>query len=136
MKKAKRDINRFINYLFATYDVPRIPVHVMYGYETIATPNGYGFGLYTEDADGSNARIYVGYGKLGKSTTMHCIAHEFVHYMQSLHGREMNNSEENEVDAEYWANALLNQFLINRKSKKMHIDGVAEIWESKTGDTL
>lgn len=131
VRKAKRHINGFINYLFTTYDVPRIPVRVKYGYDVVKTPSGAGFGVYIENSDGTNPCIYVGCGKLGKSVTMKCIAHEFVHYMQSLHNRGWNSLPEIESDAEYWAEALFNQYRINKKSKQICIEGVANIWESK-----
>ena len=73
MRRAKRHINGFINHLFGMYKVPRIPVCVTYGYQVVATPNGMGFGVYIENEDGANARIYVGNGKLGKKVTMECI---------------------------------------------------------------
>ena len=131
MRRAKRHINGFINHLFWMYKVPRIPVRVTYGYQVVETPNGMGFGVYTENPDGTDARIYVGNGKLGKRVTMGCIAHEFVHYLQSLHGRQMIDGTEIEEDAEYWAQALLHQYIINKKSKTMRIDGVGDIWERK-----
>ena len=43
----------------------------------------------------------------------------------------MIDGTEIEEDAEYWAQALLNQYIINKKSKTMRIDGVGDIWERK-----
>ena len=131
MKKAKRHINGFVNHLFEMYRVPRIPVKVMYGYDTVATPNGIGFGVYCENPDGSDARIYVGYGRMGKAVTMVCIAHEFVHYLQSLHGRAICDNIELEEDAEFWAQALYNQYRINKKCTNLRVDGVAEVWRRR-----
>ena len=87
--------------------------------------------IYIENEDGSNPCIYVGCGKLGKGVTMECIAHEFVHYLQSLHGRGWNDIENAEIDAEYWAQALFNQYKINKKSTRMRVIGVGNIWEGK-----
>lgn len=117
MRKAKRHINGFINYLFAAYKVPRIPVRVHYGFDVMETENGVGFGVYTQEKDGFNPRIDVGCGKYGSGVTMECIAHEFVHYLQQLNGRGYDNPDALEEDAEYWAQALYNQYRINKKAR-------------------
>lgn len=135
MRRAKRHIAGFINHLFNVYNVPRIPVHVHYGYDVVDTPNGSGFGVYSENKDGSDACIHVGCGKLGKSAAMECIAHEFVHYLQQLKGRGYDNPTALEEDAEYWAQALYNQYRINKKSKTMRVDGLSEVWREKPEET-
>lgn len=129
MKKSKRHVKNFINYLFEAYKVPRIPVRVHWGYDVVETPGGTGFGVYIENADGSNPCIHVGCGKLGTGATMECIAHEFVHYMQHLHGRGWENIPALEEEAEYYAYALYNQYRINKKSKTMRVDGLADVWQ-------
>ena len=127
MKKAKRIVNNFTNYLFETYKVPRIPVHVHWGYDTVATENGVGFGVFMQDKDGGNQCIHVGAGKLGKGIAMRTIAHEFTHYVQQLKGRGWDDIPALEDDAEYWADALYHQECINKKSKTIRVDGVGEI---------
>ena len=131
MKKSKRHVKNFINYLFEAYKVPRIPVRVHWGYDVVETPGGAGFGVYMENADGSNPCIHVGCGKLGTGVAMECIAHEFVHYMQHLNKRGWNNIPELEEEAEYYANALYNQYRINKKSKTMRIDGLANVGQGR-----
>lgn len=134
MKKSKKIVNNFINYLFETYKVPRIPVHIHWGYDTVATENGVGFGVYMENQDGSNPCIHVGAGKLGKGVVMRTIAHEFTHYLQALNGRGWSDMEQIEGDAEYWSEALYHQYCINRKSKTMRVDGLGEIWKEANAE--
>ena len=128
MKKAKRHLNGFINHLFGVYAVPRIPVIIHWGYDVVQTPTGVGFGVYSENTDGSEPAIHIAAGKLGTRIAMQVIAHEFCHYLQHLKGRSWDDVNI-ETDADYWSEALVNQYIINKKSKNVRIDGVAPIWE-------
>ena len=132
MKKKKRFVERFINHLFGVYNAKRVPIYVHYGYKScIATDGRECFGCYSypkNDGEGETC-IHVA-GDLGTTTLLQVIAHEFVHYIQHINGRDMND-EAVEDDAEYWGAGLMGQWLINKKRIGEHCYGVAEIWTEK-----
>ena len=130
MNKKKRFIKRYINHLFGIYNAPRIPIHIHYGYPSLVDPAGnFCFGTYVYE-DGKLGYIHVA-GDVGTTTLMSLIAHEFVHYVQRRHGRDMNAIEAIERDAEYWSVGLMGQWLINKKRRGEHCYGVAKIWTEK-----
>ena len=130
MNKQNRILNGFINHLFGVYNAPRIPIYIYRGYKSLADPDGnFCFGVYVYE-DGKLGCIHVA-GDLGTTTLMSIIAHEFVHYVQRGHGRDMTDAEAVERDAEYWAAGIMGQYLINKKKRGEHCYGVADIWEEK-----
>ena len=133
MVKNKRFVRRFINHLFGTYNVPRIPIYIHYKNKAICDPAGnFCFATYVYE-DGKNGCIHAA-ADVGTTTLMVIIAHEFVHYVQRRKGRDMKDTESIERDAEYWSNALVWQWNINKKDKKMRCDGFANIWDEKPKD--
>lgn len=129
MRRAKRQVNGFINYLFAKYNVPRIPVYVHWHHDTlIGANNDLAFGVFWYDEH--RQEIHVAGKRAKKSGVMQCIAHEFTHYLQWLHHRDMSDDRV-EADAEYHGAGLLGQYLINKKDKHRRVDGTASIWEPK-----
>lgn len=128
MRRSRRYAKNFTNYLFSTYGVPRIPVIIHWGYDVVETPVGCGFGVYMERTDGTDRSIHIAAGKYGTSCMLKSIAHEFVHYLQHLHDRSFEDGPQIEADADYWANALYNQWRINKKDKRIRIEGISPIW--------
>ena len=59
------------------------------------------------------------------------IAHEFVHYLQWIHGRDMNDDKQIEEDAEYYGAGLWGQYITNKKDKHIRIDGTLSAWKTK-----
>jgi hypothetical protein len=134
MKKAKSHVNNFVNYLFAMYKVPRIPVYIHWHHNAVVNAEGrYGFGVFCWGGD-ERPCIHVAGKQLGKTGVLHTFAHEFVHYLQYLHGWDVDNGEESEQAAEYYGQALTNQWLINKKSKSIRIDGLLEAWNRREND--
>ena len=133
MNKAKRHARNFINHLFGTYQVPRIPVYIHWRYNTVINNDDeHVFGLFCYD-DGDNPPcIHVAGRQIGNTGVMSVIAHEFVHYLQHLHGRDMDNVQQVEADADYFGAGLFGKFLINKKDKHMRIDGTLKAWEERT----
>ena len=130
MNKHKRTVNRFINHLFGMYNAPRIPVRIYYGYKSLVDPGGnFCFATYVYE-DGKPGCIHAA-GDVGTTTLMSIIAHEFVHYMQHINERDMNDTEAIERDAEYWSAGLMGQWLINKKKLGNHCYGTMRIWDKK-----
>ena len=125
MNKKKRYLKRFTNWLFNEYRVPRIPVRIMYNCDAIVdgetTCDGY-FG-----DDNGETVILVAAKKLGLSKCRYVIAHEFVHYMQQLNGRNMEEKEIIEEDAYTFEKALVGKYLINHKHIGERIDTVLDV---------
>lgn len=131
MNKKKRFVKRFMNHLFGMYNVPRIPVYIHYEYPSLVDPEGnFCFATYVYE-DNKPGCIHAA-GDVGTTTLMLIIAHEFVHYVQHIRGRNMEDTDVIERDAEYWANGLMGQWIINKKQRGEHCYGVAEIW-NETG---
>ena len=131
MVKKKRIINRFINSLFCEYRVPRIPVHIHWGYGYLVDEHGDEFFGICVEKGGQAKCIHVAPNDLSLSLTMNVVAHEFVHYLQFLHGRDMSDAQV-EKDAESWANVLCGKWIINHKIAPKtgeHCYGIAPIWE-------
>lgn len=130
VNKNKRFARRFINHLFGVYNVPRIPIHIHYGYPSLSDPAGnFCFATYVYE-DGKLGCIHAA-GDVGTTTLMSILAHEFVHYVQRIKGRDMNDIEAIERDAEYWSAGLMGQYIINKKRNGDHCYGVADIWKEK-----
>ena len=125
MKKKKRIVRHFTNWLFAEYQVPRIPVKVMYRCDTIVDGgkkcNGY-FGW-----DNGEMVILVAAKRLGLTKCLFVIAHEFVHYFQYLNCRNMDETEIVEEDAYFFEVPLVGKFLNNRKKGNPKITGVLNV---------
>ena len=128
MKKAKKQINNFINHLFGVYRVPRIPVYIHWYHDSLVSEKAYGFGLFCYGTE-EKPCIHIACKKTKKTGALGTFAHEFVHYLQYLHGWDLNNDEESECAAEYYGAGLMGQWLINKKDKNIRIDGLMKAWE-------
>lgn len=133
MNKAKRQVNKFVNHLFGMYRVPRIPVYVHWHHPSVVSKDGMcGFGVFCFGGD-EKPCIHVGGKTIGKTGVLSVIAHEFVHYLQYLHGWDLDNDEESERAAEHYGDGLLGQWLINHKDKESCIDGLFNAWDKWNG---
>ena len=125
MKKKKRIVRHFTNWLFAEYKAPRIPVRVMYDCDAIVDGvekcNGY-FGW-----DNGELVILIAAKRIGTTKCLFVVAHEFVHYMQFLNGRNMTETEIIEEDAYTFEVPLVGKFLNNRKKGNSKIMGVLDV---------
>lgn len=114
MKKSKRKARNFINYLYRNYDVPRIPIEVHWHYPSIYVEDkGVCFGLFSY-GEGGAEKIDIACCKFGTSSVLATIAHEFVHYLQYVHGRDMKDTEQIERDAESYGKCLYGMWLLKR----------------------
>ena len=84
MKKKKRIVRHFTNWLFSEYQVPRIPVRVMYDCDAIIDGETKCYGYFGDD-NGERV-ILVAAKRIGTTKCLFVVAHEFVHYMQFLNG--------------------------------------------------
>ena len=126
MKKKTRIIRHFTNWLFSEYEVPRIPVRVMEDCDAIIDIDGVKcYGYFGED-NGERV-ILVAAKRLGTTKCLFVIAHEFVHYMQFLNGRNMSATEIIEEDAYTFEVPLVGKFLNNRKKGNEKITGVLDV---------
>lgn len=136
MKRAKRKVNRFVNYLFARYNVPRIPVYFHWHHTTVINKEGQvGFGVLCYGDDDTPC-IHVSCKTVKTTGALFTFAHEFVHYLQYLHGWAINNDEKSEAAAEYYGAGLVGQWLVNKNDKKIRIDGLLEVWKEAPIDEL
>lgn len=111
MKKSKNKVRRFINYLYSVYDVPRIPIHVHWYYPALVTEECkfcFGVLFYGENYP---TEIHVAGKAIKTKGVLSTISHEFVHYLQYLNGRDMDDTEQIERDAEMYGEALLLDWL-------------------------
>ena len=138
MKKNKRFVQRFISHLFGMYNVPKIPIYVHYGYPSCIDPDGnVAFGVYCYPKDGKGETCIHIAGEIGTTGIISCIAHEFVHHMQRINGRDMDDVESIERDAEYWGAGLMGQWLINKtKRREQRCFGIFPIWEHAPKDSV
>lgn len=129
MKKAKRRVDDFVNHLFGIYKVPRIPVYIHWYHHSVVDANGhYGFGVFCYDDD-EKPCIHVACKQIKTTQALFTVAHEFVHYLQYLHGWIPDNGKESELAAEHFGAGLLGQWLVNNKDKHLRIDGLLRVWE-------
>lgn len=136
MKKSKRKVTRFVDYLFARYDVPRIPVYFHWHHTTVINAEGkVGFGVFCSGGDKPPC-IHVSCKTAKTTGALYIFAHEFVHYLQYLHGWTINNDERSEAAAEYYGTGLVGQWLVNKKDKTSRIDGLLEVWRDPPPDAL
>lgn len=134
MNKAKRQARDFINYLFGVYNVPRIPVEIKWHHPSLIDPSGkaaFGIFCYDKEPGEENPIIYIAGRKIGCAGVCSCIAHEFTHYLQWLHGRDMDDNAQIESDAEYCGSGIWGQYLTNKKDKHIRIDGRLSIWKTQ-----
>lgn len=125
MRKKKRIIKHFTNWLFEEYKVPHIPVKVLYTADFI-NDNGIDcYGYFGKDR--GETVILVAAKRLGTTKCLFTIAHEFVHYMQQLNGRNMAETEIIEEDAYTFEKALVGKYLINKKHIGNRIDSVIDV---------
>lgn len=111
--KSKRKARCFINYLYRNYDVPRIPIYIHWHYRELINEAGKtSYGLFVYD---DSPLIHVAGGKAKTTGVLSIIAHEFVHYLQYLHGRDMDDSEQIEKDAEHYGKGLFGLWLLGEK---------------------
>lgn len=128
MKKSKRKAQKFINYLFNNYGVPRIPISIHWHHPSVTTgKDRFGFGAFWFNTDGRK-EIHIA-GKIGTSWVLHTIAHEFVHYLQLLHGRDMKDDRAIEADADHFADILWGLWLDRQKDCSW-----LKAWERKEGE--
>lgn len=125
MNKKKRIIKHFTNWLFEEYGAPRIPVKVMHNVDFINDNGTDCFGYFGKD--NGETVILIAAKRLGKLKCLFTIAHEFVHYMQQLNGRNMAETEIIEEDAYTFEKALVGKYLINKKHIGERIDHVLDI---------
>lgn len=125
MKKKKRIVRHFTNWLFSEYEVPRIPVRVMYDCDALIDDGVKCYGYF--GYDNGKRVILVAAKRLGTTKCLFVIAHEFVHYMQFLNGRNMSATEIIEEDAYTFEVPLVGKFLNNRKRGSEKITGVLDV---------
>lgn len=125
MNKKKRIIKHFTNWLFEEYKVPRIPVRVLHKIDFINDNGTDCYGYFGRD--NGETVILVSAKRLGTIKCLFTIAHEFVHYMQQLNGRNMAETEIIEEDAYTFEKALVGKYLINKKHIGKRIDSVIDV---------
>lgn len=125
MKKKKRIVRHFTNWLFAEYQVPRIPVRVMYYCDAIIDEGKECYGYF--GTDNGERVILIAAKRIGTTKCLFTIAHEFVHYIQFLNGRNMNETEIVEEDAYCFEVPLVGKYLNNRKKGNPKITGVLDV---------
>lgn len=115
MIKSKRKARHFINYLYRNYNVPRIPIDIHWHYPSIVVTvtQECCFGLFTFN-DESASRIVIACCKQGTTGVLSSLAHEFVHYLQYVHGRDMTDPQI-EIDAEHYGAILFGLWLMREK---------------------
>lgn len=131
MNKKKRYLKRFTNWLFEEYKVPRIPVRIMYDYDSIIH-NGSVCDGYFGDDNGETV-ILVAAKNLGLTRCMFVLAHEFVHYLQQCYGWDMTDTEIVENDAYFYQTPLVGIYLNNKKHLGEKINGVLAILPRNNG---
>ena len=125
MKKKKRIVRHFTNWLFAEYQVPRIPVRVMYNCDAIISRGTECYGYF--GMDNGEKVILIAAKRIGTTKCLFTIAHEFVHYIQYLNGRNMSETEIVESDAYFFEVPLVGKYLNNRKKGNQKITGVLDV---------
>jgi hypothetical protein len=125
VNKKKRIIKHFTNWLFEEYKAPRIPVRVMH-YVDYINDNGTDCQGYFGYDNGEKV-ILVAAKRLGLTECLYVIAHEFVHYMQQLNGRNMSEKEIIEEDAYTFEKPLVGKYLINHKHIGERIEGILNV---------
>ena len=125
MKKKKRIVSHFVNWLFAEYNVPRIPVRVMYDCDAIIDGDAKCYGYF--GWDNGKRVILVAAKRIGTTKCLFVLAHEFVHYFQYLNGRNMDETEIVEEDAYFFEVPLVGKFLNNRKKGNQKLTGVLDV---------
>lgn len=126
MNKKRSVINHFMNWLFAEYGVPRIPVRVMYKCDAIIDDGEKCYGYFGHD-NGEERVILVAAKRIGLTKCLFVIAHEFVHYMQYLNNRNMEEKEIIEEDAYFFETVLVGKFLNNTKKMGPKITKVIDV---------
>ena len=79
------------NYLIDNYPQDKTAiVHVMEGYDTIETPEGFGFGVFVPE----KLEIFIA-GDMpgGEESLIKTLAHEYKHFMQYCEGKPFNEEE-------------------------------------------
>lgn len=82
------------NYLIDNYPQDKTAiVHVMEGYDTIETPEGFGFGVFVPE----KLEIFIA-GDMpgGEESLIKTLAHEYKHFMQYCEGKPFNEEEAEE----------------------------------------
>lgn len=126
MNKKRSVVNHFTNWLFAEYGVPRIPVRVMYKCDAIIDDGERCYGYFGYD-NGEEHVILVAAKRIGLTKCLFVIAHEFVHYMQYLNNRNMEEKEIIEEDAYFFETVLVGKFLNNMKKMGPKITKVIDV---------
>ena len=73
------------------HDKDELIVHIMHGYDSLKAPDGTDcFGCYIKE----EYEIYVA-DAIPSDQLFHTIAHEYMHYLQDIEGRELDEEEAN-----------------------------------------
>ena len=73
----------------ASHSKDELIIHVMHGYDTLESPDGEScFGCYLH----GKHEIYIA-DNIPTDQLFHTIAHEYMHYLQDIEGREFNEEE-------------------------------------------
>lgn len=73
------------------HDKDELIVHIMHGYDSLKAPDGTDcFGCYIK----GEYEIYVA-DAIPSDQLFHTIAHEYMHYLQDIEGRELDEEEAN-----------------------------------------
>ena len=73
------------------HDKDELIVHIMHGYDSLKAPDGTDcFGCYIKE----EYEIYVA-DAIPSDQLFHTIAHEYMHYLQDIKGRELDEEEAN-----------------------------------------
>lgn len=119
IRHKQRETNKLIAYLYENYNVPKIPVYV---YWRIRPEKMKAEGAYFFNGD-EPICIEVYADRTHLIYVLTTIAHEFVHYMQHIHRRDMKDSGKIENDAEYYGMGLVGLWQKGRPCAKL------KVWE-------
>ena len=108
--------------------MPRIPINIHWHYSSLVTETQeWAFGLFCYKDDKPKC-IEIACCKVGTTGLLSVIAHEFVHYLQFVHGRDMNDLQV-ENDAEYYGKCLFGLWLLRGKDCSY-----VKAWEEAKGE--
>lgn len=96
IKFVNVEISKTITFLNSEYPAQRdVFIHVCEGYDTIETPDGFGFGAFVKPKSHEEApAIYIA-GDMPNDDfqIMKTIAHEYRHFMQWCNGEEFSEEQ-------------------------------------------
>ncbi len=97
---ARSNFLKASNYLIDNYPQDKKAiVHVVEGYDTIETPEGFGFGVFVPE----KLEIFIA-GDMpgGEESLIKTLAHEYKHFMQYCEGKPFNEEEAEEFAEEIY----------------------------------